>query len=102
MAQQVEVLAPPNMQSSDGWVAILLRFSREKPLGAAGAFLVLAMILVAILSPWLAPADPVRTHVRDALASPSGQYLLGSDELGRDSLSRIIYGARVSILVGFL
>ena len=96
------MLAPPNMQSSDGWVAILLRFSREKPLGAAGAFLVLAMILVAILSPWLAPADPVRTHVRDALASPSGQYLLGSDELGRDSLSRIIYGARVSILVGFL
>jgi peptide/nickel transport system permease protein len=99
---QVEVLTPPEMAAREGWGASLRRFAREKPLGAAGAILMLLIILVAILAPWLAPADPLRTHVREALEGPSGQYLLGSDELGRDSLSRIIYGARISILVGFL
>ncbi len=98
---QVEAQAPPEMAAREGLWTSLYHFAREKPLGAAGGILMLVIILVAILAPWLAPMDPLRTHVREALAAPSGQYLLGSDELGRDSLSRIIYGARISILVGF-
>jgi peptide/nickel transport system permease protein len=62
----------------------------------------LCTILAAIAAPLLAPADPLSTNPRAALMGPSSQYLLGSDWLGRDTLSRIIYGARTSIYVGFL
>ncbi len=98
----VEAFAPEEIVGSEGWGAILRRFAREKPLGAAGAVLVILTILVAIFAPLLAPADPLSTNPRAALMGPSRQYLLGSDWLGRDSLSRIIYGARTSIYVGFL
>ncbi len=98
----VEAFAPEEIVGSEGWGAILRRFAREKPLGAAGAVLVIFTILVAIFAPLLAPVDPLSTNPRAALMGPSRQYLLGSDWLGRDSLSRIIYGARTSIYVGFL
>ncbi len=98
----VEAFAPEEIVGSEGWGAILRRFAREKPLGAAGAVLVILTILVAIFAPLLAPVDPLSTNPRAALMGPSRQYLLGSDWLGRDSLSRIIYGARTSIYVGFL
>jgi peptide/nickel transport system permease protein len=62
----------------------------------------LLTIVAASAAPLLAPADPLSTNPRAALLSPSSQYLLGSDWLGRDTLSRIIYGARTSIYVGFL
>lgn len=98
----VEVLAPEELVASESWGAALRRFAREKPLGAAGAGLMIITILVAIFAPLLAPANPLSTNPRDALMGPSSQYLLGSDWLGRDTLSRIIYGARTSIYVGFL
>ena len=65
-----------------------------------GAFLVLLMAAVAILAPVIAPADPLAQTVSNRLAKPGAEYLLGADKLGRDLLSRIIYGARVSMLVG--
>jgi len=97
-----EALTVEEIAVSEGWGTALHRFAREKPLGAAGAVLMLLTILAAIFAPFLAPADPLATNPRAALLGPSGQYLLGSDWLGRDSLSRIIYGARTSIYVGFL
>ena len=57
-------------------------------------------ILVAVLAPWLAPHDPVKSKPWDSLHPPSGQYWLGADRLGRDQLSRLIYGARVSLVIG--
>ncbi|MEE9201715.1 MAG: ABC transporter permease [Dehalococcoidia bacterium] len=99
---QVEVLAPPEIEIREGWGTSLRHFAREKPLGAAGGILMLITILVAILAPWVAPMDPLTTHIRERLMGPSGQYLLGTDWMGRDSLSRIIYGARTSIYVGFM
>jgi peptide/nickel transport system permease protein len=98
----VEVLTPEELVVRQGWGTALQRFAREKPLGAAGAVLMLLTILAAIGAPLLAPADPLSTNPRAALMGPSSQYLLGSDWLGRDTLSRIIYGARTSIYVGFL
>lgn len=66
-----------------------------------GAFLVLLMTAVAILAPVIAPADPLAQNISDSrLAKPCAEYPLGADKLGRDLLSRIIYGARVSMLVG--
>jgi peptide/nickel transport system permease protein len=98
----VEALAPEETAASEGWGTALYRFIREKPLGAAGAALMILTILAAIFAPFLSPANPLSTNPRAALMNPSSQYLLGSDWLGRDTLSRIIYGARTSIYVGFL
>lgn len=65
------------------------------------AAVVLGMtILVAVLAPWLAPHDPIKSKPWDSLHPPSGQYWLGADRLGRDQLSRLIYGARVSLVIG--
>ena len=57
-------------------------------------------IIVAVFAPWLAPYDPVKTKPWDSLHPPSSKYWLGADRLGRDQLSRLIYGARVSLLIG--
>ena len=65
------------------------------------AALVLGVTLVvAVLAPWLAPYDPVKAKPWDSLHPPSSKYWLGADRLGRDQLSRLIYGARVSLLIG--
>lgn len=99
---RIEVLRPDEIVVGHEWGTALRRFALEKPLGAVGAVLMLLTILAAIGAPLLAPADPLRTNPRAALMGPSSEYLLGSDWLGRDTLSRIIYGARTSIYVGFL
>jgi peptide/nickel transport system permease protein len=57
-------------------------------------------IMAALFAPWLAPHDPVKSKPWDSLQAPSGKYWLGADRLGRDQLSRLIYGARVSLLIG--
>lgn len=64
-----------------------------------GGIIVLAFILVAVLAPVLAPYDPFRQSVQNRLQPPSSEHVLGTDELGRDILSRIIHGTRVSLLV---
>ena len=67
----------------------------------AGALIILVMILLAVFAPLLAPADPLAQTVANRFAKPgTAGYLLGADKLGRDLLSRIIYGARVSMIVG--
>ena len=99
---RVEVFVPEEIMVSEGWGEGLRRFATTKPLGAAGAVLVIVTILAAIFAPLLAPTDPLSTNPRAALMGPSREYILGSDWLGRDTWSRIIYGARTSIFVGFL
>jgi peptide/nickel transport system permease protein len=72
--------------------------------GVIGAVMMLFMILVALLAPWVAPYDPYETisaTSSDVLAPPSQGHLLGQDEVGRDVLSSVIYGSRISLLVGF-
>jgi len=83
------------------WVDAALKFSREKPLGAAGAVIVVIMILAAVLADFIAPYNPVATDYGAMLAAPSADHWLGTDEFGRDVLTRIIYGARTALLVGF-
>jgi peptide/nickel transport system permease protein len=73
---------------------------RSNPLAAAGLTLVLAFVLCALLAPWLAPHDPAFIELPARLAGPSSAHWLGTDELGRDLLSRLLYGARISLLVG--
>lgn len=66
-----------------------------------GLSVLLPIILVAILGETVAPYDPTETHVADRFARPGGEYILGTDHLGRDLLSRIILGGRTSLLLGF-
>jgi peptide/nickel transport system permease protein len=79
----------------------LWRLVREKPLGAFGGMLVLVLMLCAILAHWIAPYPYDETNVRQRLKPPSAQHYLGTDNLGRDVFSRIVYGARISVTVGF-
>jgi peptide/nickel transport system permease protein len=78
----------------------LVRFTREKPLGAAGAVIFIVMVLAAITAQWISPYDPTATELAVRLTPPSAEHWLGTDKLGRDMLSRLIYGARISAIVG--
>ena len=77
-----------------------VRLWREKPLGTFCGMIVLLLIFVAIFAHVLAPYEYSEPHLEDRLAGPSARYLLGTDQLGRDFLSRLIVGARLSIFVG--
>ena len=83
-----------------GLANFLIRLVREKPLGAACAIIILILIVVGILADVLAPYPYDEVHLVDRMQGASARYLLGTDQLGRDFLSRIIYGARTSLLVG--
>ncbi|MCA1644280.1 MAG: ABC transporter permease, partial [Chloroflexi bacterium] len=72
------------------------------PPSVLGVALFLLIVAVALFAPTIAPYDPSAVHVRDRLQLPSSQYLFGTDELGRDLLSRIIFGSRISLLVGVI
>ncbi|HEX6989270.1 MAG TPA: nickel transporter permease [Bacillota bacterium] len=67
-----------------------------------GGGLVLAFLIVALLAPWISPHDPVQNDLANSMRPPGGEHLLGTDNLGRDILSRIIHGARISMLVGLI
>jgi peptide/nickel transport system permease protein len=77
------------------------RLIKEKPLGAFGGVIVLGLLLCALLAPWIATNPYDQTNVRNRLKPPSSQFYFGTDNLGRDIFSRIVYGARVSVTVGF-
>jgi peptide/nickel transport system permease protein len=79
----------------------LLTFARKKPLGTLGLVLIVILIFAAIFAPWLAPYPPDALDLRHRLEGPSTLHRLGTDATGKDVLSRLIYGARVSMVVGF-
>lgn len=82
-------------------VDLLARLAR-RPIVLAGLGLLALMVGVAALAPWVAPFNPQRMQVAMRLRPPSELRLFGTDEFGRDVLSRVIYGARLSLMVGFL
>ena len=77
-----------------------VRLVKEKPLGTACGIIVVILMLVAILADVLIPYPYREVHPADRLQGSSAQYLLGTDHLGRDFLSRLIVGARISLIVG--
>ncbi len=78
----------------------LARAMRLNPLAVVGIVFVALFAVMAIFAPWIAPQDPAHIDLSARLAGPSAAHWFGTDELGRDILSRIIYGARISMLVG--
>jgi len=84
----------------DSRFATLGFYARRYPLGAAGAVIVTAFVLMAIFAPWITQFDPTLTNSRVSLSPPGGAHPLGADFMGRDTWSRIVYGARISLAVG--
>jgi peptide/nickel transport system permease protein len=83
------------------WLVGLRSFARRWPLGAAGAVIILLMIGSAVCAPFIAPYDPLETDFAAQFSPPTTTHWLGTDAFGRDLLSRIIYGSRTALLVGF-
>jgi peptide/nickel transport system permease protein len=79
-----------------------LRLLKTMPLSLAGLGITIAMILVAIFGPSFAPYDPLRIEYGERLLPPSSRFLLGTDSLGRDILSRVIYGTGISMSIGVM
>src|SRR6202030_2797392 len=74
--------------------------ARHNPLAAIGVILIVLFVIFALFAPWIASQDPASIHLPARLDPPSSAHWFGTDELGRDILSRVIYGARISMLVG--
>jgi peptide/nickel transport system permease protein len=103
MSQQTAVAQthseiPPHVGELRRIIRVL--FSRKVVI--VGLVIIVLMVLMATFAPWLAPYDPNLTNLPEALQQPSKTHLLGTDALGRDTLSRIIYGSRTSLLVGIV
>jgi peptide/nickel transport system permease protein len=82
-------------------VLAVLRFMRRKPLGGVGLVIVTALFICAVFAPAIAPYSFEKQNIRERYQKPSLAHWLGTDDLGRDIFSRIVYGARVSVLIGF-
>ena len=76
-------------------------FCRRKPLGALGGLIVLVLLLLALFAPWIAPYSYDETIPGARMKAPGAQFWMGTDNLGRDVFSRVVYGAGVSVTVGF-
>jgi peptide/nickel transport system permease protein len=83
------------------WADVWVRMLRSKPLGTAGGLIVLAMLVAAVLADWIAPYGYAQTSLRERFVAMNAAHWLGTDELGRDLLTRLLYGARISLYVGF-
>ena len=95
MQAQVKQRALPGNES-------VLRLIWQEPLGRAGLLGVTLIVILAVLAPLISPFDVAKMHPKAKLAAPSFDYLFGTDHFGRDVFSRIIHGARVSLVVGIV
>ena len=87
---------PPQVAASRAVVRRLL----HRPAAAAGLLVIVTFVAVAIFAPWIAPYDPIATSFSTVRKAPSALHWFGTDEIGRDVLSRIVFGARASLLAG--
>ena len=91
----------PEVVEGGRWLRVIREFCRRRTLGAVGAAVVMITIVVAVAADVLAPYDPLATDYGAMLARPSLAHWLGTDAFGRDVLSRIVFGSRTAMLVGF-
>ena len=88
-------------QRSRSWRAGIIRFCRRQPLGTVGLVLVLVMAVAGLLAEWIAPYSPTSNDFAAMTEPPSWAHLMGTDQFGRDLFSRIVFGARTALIVGF-
>lgn len=99
-AEGVFSLEHPRQPSRRQRLQGVARMARRSPLGTGAVIFVVALIIVAVAAPLVAPYDPLQFHRIDRLQGPNAHYWLGTDQSGRDQFSRLIYGARVSLYIG--
>ncbi|WP_223514650.1 ABC transporter permease [Pseudomonas sp. GL-R-26] len=95
--QDVSLSMPPRAPS---WLIKALAFASDNKLFVFGALLLLLIILAAVFAPWLAPYEPNKIVFSQKLLAPNWAHWMGTDEFGRDILSRVLYGARTSLIIG--
>jgi peptide/nickel transport system permease protein len=101
-AETAAVAGEVPLTSTDrSMVRELALFARRNPLSIAGGLVGLAIILVALFAPWIAPREPLKANFTRMNKPPDAQAFFGTDQVGRDTLSRVIYGARTSLFVAF-
>lgn len=104
MQQVATAPAPLERERTKGsrplYADVLVRLLREKPLGLVGAVLVVIFVIMAVAAPLVAPYEPSQLGAGERFESPSLSHPMGTDNLGRDVFSRIVYGARVSMTIG--
>jgi peptide/nickel transport system permease protein len=83
------------------WTDVWIQMLKRKPLGTMGSVIVVIMLAAAVLAEWITPYGFAQTSLRERFISMNGAHWLGTDEIGRDLLTRLIYGARISLYVGF-
>ncbi|MBI4233726.1 MAG: ABC transporter permease [Chloroflexi bacterium] len=102
MVQEVTVVQRFTKPLLSRWRGAIVHFARVRPVGMAGAVALLALVIVAALAPWVATHDPIEQDVPQQFRAPSSTYWMGTDHLGRDVYSRVVYGSRISLYVGLL
>jgi peptide/nickel transport system permease protein len=98
-------IASPTFIEAPPRVSEWRRFRRvffQRPLIIFGLVVLCVLFITVAFAPWLAPYNPYKQSLKEALAQPSAQHLLGTDTLGRDTLSRLIYGSRTAVIIGFV
>jgi peptide/nickel transport system permease protein len=95
MSTSVAPVAP----SEPRWWNTAFYLARQYPLGLIGGIIMMVFVFAAVFAPLISPLDPFSTNARESLAPPGGAHLLGADMMGRDLLSRLIHGARISLAV---
>ena len=102
MTQDLSNLSLPDSQTADAtfFYQRFLRVLFRSPGTKLGLLICTLLVLTAIVAPWLAPFDPTEMGVGKSLTPPNGQYWFGTDELGRDLFSRVVYGSRLTLQVG--
>lgn len=98
----VEHLEQPEVYLRRSWHEALWESLKKHPLGACGGVMVIALTLMAIFAEYIAPHDPEINNFPAMLLPPGGDYWLGTDQFGRDLLTRCIYGARTALFIGFV
>ena len=96
------MVAAATSRPTRGRRIVILRRAARVRFAPFGAAVMLIAVLVALLAPWLAPHNPLKQNLGNTLARPSRAHLLGTDNVGRDVLSRTIWGTRISLLAGFV
>jgi len=98
----VQTLTLPVVSRLDRWLEASVRFARQRPLGAVGAAIIGIMIAAALLAGFVSPYDPLATDYAKMLQAPSSLHWFGTDSFGRDVFTRIIYGSRTALWIGFM
>jgi peptide/nickel transport system permease protein len=93
--------AAPGRSADSSVLRELFGFARRNPLSVVGGLVAVAIVFVALAAPWIAPRDPLKTNFLRMSKPPDAQAWFGTDQVGRDTLSRVMHGARTSLFVAF-